>query len=416
MGRYKPLSVLVVDDESFMLKILEHMLRQLGFSAVTTIDNGEDALRQLDGVDAPQLVLLDINMPRTDGVQLIRSLVTSGYAGSLILVSGEAERVLETVVKLAKTRGLNVLGHLQKPVSPQALDALLATWEPPALRETIRRPATVYAGDRLRSAIADGELINYYQPKVNVQSGDFIGVETLVRWRHPEDGLVYPDQFIPLAETYGLMHELTMAVLHETLCQVRAWADAGLRVKPAINVSMENLNRLTFPDDLARMAEKEGVLTRDILLEVTESQLIPNLATVLDTLSRLRLKRVHLGIDDFGTGHSSLAQLSDLPFDQLKIDKRFVHGAHSNPTARMIFIASRDLGNQLDMEVVAEGVEDRADWDWLRQVGCDVAQGYFIARPMPAEALPGWISRWAERIVEERLLTPNGGHADESGD
>ena len=126
---------------------------------------------------------------------------------------------------------------------------------------------------------------------------------------------------------------------------------------------------------------------------------------MLDTLSRLHLKRIELAVDDFGTGYSSLAQLSDLPFDQLKIDKRFVHGASANPTAQAIFMASTDMASQLDMETVAEGVEDRTDWDWLRKMGCDVAQGYFIARPMPAAALPGWLSEWQQRLNTEGLLS-----------
>ncbi len=408
MEAYKTLSVLVVDDELFMLKILRHMLDQLGFTAITTVDNGEDALRLLDAGDMAELILLDINMPSIDGVEFIRSLVTLGYRGSLVLVSGENERALATVQKLATARGIDVLGYLQKPVAPNALQALLATMEPPVARSSNRSRTTAYDADTLRAAIANGELINYFQPKVCVQSGDFVGAEVLVRWRHPNDGLVYPDQFIPLAEESGLMQELTMAVLSDTFHQTRVWHDAGLQVKPAINISMDNLNTLNFPDDLARLATEAGVSTHGILLEVTERQLIPNLATVLDTLSRLHLKRVELAIDDFGTGYSSLAQLTDLPFDQLKIDKLFVHGACTDPTAKAIFVASRDMGTQLGMEVVAEGVEDRADWDWLRAVGCDVAQGYFIARPMPAEDLPRWLTEWEQRLQTEHLLdTPS---------
>jgi EAL domain-containing protein (putative c-di-GMP-specific phosphodiesterase class I) len=404
MEVYRTISVLVVDDETFMLKVLRHLLGQLGFTAITTVDNGEDALGLLESGDTPQLIMLDINMPSMDGVEFIRSLVTLGYTGSLVLVSGEDERALETIEKLAKARGINVLGYLQKPVTPKALETLLSTLKPTELQASSGPQSTTYDSHTLRAAIANGELVNYFQPKVCVQTGAFVGAEVLVRWRHPSDGLVFPDQFIPLAEASELMHELTSAVLCDTFRQVRIWQDAGLEVKPAINISMQNLNTLNFPDDLARMGADARVSIHGLLLEVTESQLIPNLTTVLDTLSRLHLKRVELAIDDFGTGYSSLAQLSDLPFDQLKIDQRFVHGAHSNTTAKTIFMASRDMGAQLRMEVVAEGVEDRADWDWLRKVGCDVAQGYFIARPMPAEALPEWISEWQQRLLTERLL------------
>ncbi|CAA0102857.1 Phytochrome-like protein cph2 [Halioglobus japonicus] len=405
VDRYKTLPVLVVDDEPFILNLLSHMLGQLGFEAILTAGSGEDALRILNTGEIPQLILLDINMPSIDGVEFIRSLVTLEYSGSLILVSGEAERALEAVMRLADARGINVLGYLQKPVAPEALEALLANLATRTLPLSHPSKEAAYGTDTLQAAITNGELINYFQPKVNVQTGAFEGAEVLVRWRHPTDGLVYPDQFIPLAEENGLIQALTMNVLLNTFRQVRVWLDSGLTVKTAINISMDDLNSLSFPDDLANMAEKSGVSTHDIVLEVTERQLIPNLVTVLDTLSRLHLKRIELAVDDFGTGYSSLAQLSDLPFDQLKIDKRFVHGASGNPTAQAIFVASSEMANQLDMEVVAEGVEDRADWDWLQKMGCDVAQGYFIARPMPAEALPEWLEKWQQRVQDECLLS-----------
>lgn len=397
MEAYQSLGVLVVDDEPFMLKILGRLLDDMGISNVTTVESGENALSILEGDSELQLILLDINMPTIDGVEFIRSLVTLGYTGSLILVSGETERALEAVEKLAKARGIAVLGYLQKPVVREALTTLIKGMEPPETQASSREQASTYDSETLRNAISNGELVCHYQPKVDVRNGDFLGAEVLVRWNHPGDGLVYPDQFIPLAEDSGLMHELTTAVLCATFKQMRLWQDAGLQVKPAINISMDNLNTLTFPDDLATLAADFGVSTQGITLEVTESQIIPNLATVLDTLSRLHLKRINLAIDDFGTGYSSLAQLSDLPFDQLKIDKRFVHDASADPTASAIFIASRNMGVELGMEVVAEGVESRADWDWLQKSGCDVAQGYFIARPMPAEALPAWLAEWRQR-------------------
>jgi EAL domain-containing protein (putative c-di-GMP-specific phosphodiesterase class I)/DNA-binding NarL/FixJ family response regulator len=402
---YKALTVLVVDDEPFILNVLKHMLGQLGFESITTASSGGDALQILNAGESPQLILLDINMPSIDGVEFIRSLVTLEYRGSLVLVSGESERALSAVMRLANARGINVLGYLKKPVAPDALSELLTTFSTRKLPSLSPPKTSTYEPDILQAAIASGELVNYFQPKVNVQTGGFEGVEVLVRWLHPRDGLVYPDDFIPMAEDNGLIQALTMNVLHNTFRQIRIWQDSGLNVKAAINISMDDLNSLSFPDDLAKMAEESGISSHDIQLEVTERQLIPNLATVLDTLSRLHLKRIELAVDDFGTGYSSLAQLSDLPFDQLKIDKRFVHGASGNPTAQAIFIASTDMANQLAMETVAEGVEDRTDWDWLRQMGCDVAQGYFIARPMPAADLPEWLSEWQQRLQTEGLLS-----------
>ena len=221
-----------------------------------------------------------------------------------------------------------------------------------------------------------------------------MGVETLVRWRHPQDGMVFPDQFISVAEAHGLIDDLTRVVLTNALAQARLWQDAGLTLIVAVNLSMDNLASPDYTDLVAGLATMAGVLPQTMELEVTESRLMEDLRIPLEILTRLRLKRFRLSIDDFGTGNSSLAQLRDLPFDELKIDQSFVRGAWNNEKLRAMFDSSLGLAKQLGMEAVAEGVEDQADWDFVRKAGGDIAQGYFIARPMPAADLPGWIQSW----------------------
>ena len=177
-------------------------------------------------------------------------------------------------------------------------------------------------------------------------------------------------------------------------------ANAGLEIPVAINVSMDNLAALDFPDVVARLANEAGVGLNTVVLEVTESRLMKDARGPLEILTRLRLKRIGLSIDDFGTGHSSLAQLRDIPFDELKLDRSFVGGAARDPALRAIIESTLVMAHQLDMKVVAEGVEDRCDWDFLRGLGCDVAQGYFIGRPMPATELPAWRAGWETRRCE----------------
>lgn len=162
----------------------------------------------------------------------------------------------------------------------------------------------------------------------------------------------------------------------------------------AVNLSMDNLASLGFVDDIVGLAAKAGVPPQMVELEVTETRFMEDLRIPLEVLSRLRLKRFRLSIDDFGIGNSSLAQLRDLPFDELKIDQSFVHGACSNEKLRAMFDSSLDLAKQLGMEVVAEGVEDQADWDFVHGRNCDISQGYYIAKPMPAADLPEWIQTW----------------------
>jgi EAL domain-containing protein (putative c-di-GMP-specific phosphodiesterase class I) len=212
--------------------------------------------------------------------------------------------------------------------------------------------------------------------------------------------LVFPDQFIALAEEHGLIDDLTRVVLTAALKQSRLWQYMGITLPIAVNVSMDNLLSVEFPDLVARELIEAGVPASLLVLEVTESRLMKDPLVALDILTRLRLKRVGLTIDDFGTGHSSLALLRDLPFEELKLDRGFVHGAWRDTSRTAILQASLRLARQLRMKSVAEGVEDREDWDCLRTAGCDLAQGYFIAKPMSAEALPTWLSAWRARRQE----------------
>lgn len=407
MTRKPAIRILVIDDDPFALKLLGRMLGNLGFSEVATCGGGCAALEWIDSPDHhPGLILLDLNMPEMDGIEFVRYLADRRYAGSLILVSGEDERVLQAAGNLANAHQITLLGSLHKPVTPEGLAALLGKWSPPSHDYLPQTATEVYGAAELRAAIANGDLVNYYQPKVAVATGRVAGVETLVRWRHHHDGMVLPGQFIGVAEEHGLIDDLTRVVLSEALAQARLWQDAGLVLQLAVNVSMKNLASLDFADFVAGNAAAAGVPPQQVVLEVTESQLMRDPRTPLEILTRLRLKRFRLSIDDFGTGHSSLAQLRDIPFDELKIDQGFVHGTWSNGAVRPIFDASLGLAKQLDMEVVAEGVEDRNDWDFLRRTGCDLAQGYFIAKPMPAADLPGWIQGWQTRMRKEFAAIP----------
>jgi EAL domain-containing protein (putative c-di-GMP-specific phosphodiesterase class I)/FixJ family two-component response regulator len=397
--------ILVLDDESFMLKLLNRILSNLGYSSVTLCDSGRAALEKIADVDAaPNVILLDLNMPGMDGIEFVRHLVDRHYLGSLILVSGEDERILQTTVKLVRAHKIPILGYLHKPVKPDALSELLGSWAPSAA-DAAGMTKKVYAADELRGAIEEGQLVNYYQPKVAVATGEVVGVETLARWRHPADGIVFPDQFIGVAEAAGLIDDLTKAVFAGAMAQAKAWQEMQLPLRVAVNVSMDNLASLDFLNFVAEVAAKEGIAPQNVVLEVTETKLMQDTRAPLEILTRLRLKRFRLSIDDFGTGHSSLAQLRDIPFDELKIDQGFVHRAGTDETLRAIYDASLSLARQLNMEVVAEGVQDRGDWDLLRRTGCDLAQGAFVSSPMLPEDVPGWMELWRERVRTELFPT-----------
>ncbi|HUY82225.1 MAG TPA: EAL domain-containing response regulator [Acidobacteriaceae bacterium] len=386
--------ILILDDEPFMHKLLVRMLDNLGYTSVTACENGHAALALIDSTNnSPNLILVDLNMPEMDGLEFVRHLVERRFNGSLILISGEDERMQQAAEKLATAHNVTVLGHLHKPASPGGLATLIGKWKP-TQQNAPRAAKNVYDAEAVRAAIANGELVNYYQPKVDVASGRVVGVETLVRWRHPQDGMVFPDQFIAVAEAHGLIDDLTRVVLSNALAQTRLWLDAGLMLHVAVNLSMDNLASLDCLDMVVGLAAKAGVPAQIMELEVTETRLMEDLRMPLEIMTRLRLKRFRLSLDDFGTGNSSLAQLRDLPFDALKIDMSFVRGAWKNEKLQTMFDSCLGLAKQLGMESIAEGVEAQADWNFVRNRRCDIAQGYFIAKPMPAEDILDWSHSW----------------------
>lgn len=393
------MKILLIDDEPFALKLLQAQLNNLGFTELVSHGSAIEALSILEldtgGFD---LVMCDLQMPDMDGIEFIRHLAVTEYIGGLILISGEDTRILATAEKLANSHNLNVLGVLNKPVLPESLTALLERKLPNNIIKKLHKGVIKkYDVDELQRAIKKGELVNYYQPQVDVSTGKVVGVETLVRWQHPTDGLVYPEQFISVAEEHNLIDDLTKVVLFGAILQSRIWQHHGKQLHVAVNISMDNLSSLQFPDLVAQAANTSGVAPNSLILEVTESRLMSNPLSALEILTRLRLKHIGLSIDDFGTGHSSLAQLRDIPFDELKIDQSFVHGAWRDTSLQAIFEASLGMARHLGIKVVAEGVEDIDDWNYLQKMGCDLAQGYFIAKPMPADELEEWMIGWDRR-------------------
>ena len=244
----------------------------------------------------------------------------------------------------------------------------------------------------LRGALDAGQLTLYYQPKVNLQTGRVSGVEALVRWSHPEHGLMYPDDFVPLAEQAGMIKTVTLWVLREALEQSREWLQWGIDISVAVNLSARNLQDNTFPVEVSNLLrEKHSPLPR-LRFEITETAMMVDPERALDILNTLGEMGIRLSIDDFGTGYSSLSYLKQLPVAELKIDKSFVMGMTVDENDAVIVRSTIDLAHNIGLVVVAEGVEDRDTYDMLSDLGCDVVQGYFVSRPMP----PGELIRWLQ--------------------
>jgi diguanylate cyclase (GGDEF)-like protein len=249
----------------------------------------------------------------------------------------------------------------------------------------------------LRHAMRAGELVLYYQPQVECLSRVVVGAEALLRWRHPQRGLVPPMEFIPLAEQTGLILELTPWVVTEALKQARLWSQQELRLRLSVNVAMRNLHDPGFLDAVGTLLAASDVPPSSLTLEITEGTIMLEAQRALELLKGFRGMGVGVAIDDFGTGYSSLSYLSRLPTDEIKIDKSFVMGL-SEPGNKAIVEAVTALGRAFDLRVVAEGVKDRETWDAMTMLGCSVAQGFHLSPPLPADAFEGWLRSWSSQL------------------
>jgi diguanylate cyclase (GGDEF)-like protein/PAS domain S-box-containing protein len=262
-------------------------------------------------------------------------------------------------------------------------------YDPQKDRYTASRLSLI--GD-LRRAVQNNEFVLHYQPKVHLGTGNVVGVEALVRWQHPQHGFMSPNDFIPMAEHRGLIQPISLWVLGAALQQVRKWKEMGIEISVAVNLSTKNLQDPNLVLTITRLLRKWGVRPTSLVIEITESAVMADPDRAIATLTTLRDMGVRISIDDFGTGYSSLAYLKKMPVHQVKIDKSFVRDIAENREDSAIARSVVDLGHNLGMQVVAEGVESQAGYDLLAGMGCDAAQGFHISKPIPAHELTAWLN------------------------
>lgn len=392
------LSILLVDDDPFVVNIAVKVLNRLGHDNIETASNGKAALEKLiTHNNLYNIIILDLNMPEMDGVEFMGHANSCNFNGGIILLSGEDKRMLETAIALARTHKLNVLGALTKPLNLGVLKNLLNKFDPVTKQVEQYSPQKPITEEELRDGIkgsGKNEPFLVFQPKVSIKTGEIVSVETLARWRHAERGILGPDTFIPLAEKTGLIDELSYEIYRKAIIQSSEWALAGRNLTIAINFSVNSFLKRDFTEFLVETANKYGVEFDQIILEITETQAMTIAVDCLEALIGMRLKRFALSIDDFGTGNSSMAQLKDIPFTELKVDRAFVNGAANNTSALAILETSIHLAKKLGMSIVAEGAETREDWDLVEQLGCDYVQGYYCAKPMGNEDLIKFMDNW----------------------
>ncbi len=383
------LKLYILDDDEQYAMLLAEVASNIGWEVITE-QNPVTFLQ--NNILQGSVLVLDLNMPEMDGIEVIRTLAEKKINLLLILVSGFDARVLHSAQQLAEAHHFKVLASLTKPMSIQEFAQTLTNIKPQS-EITSKSPLTEnpVSFTELDQAIHQHHLLLCYQPQINMKTGDLHGVEALVRWQHPEHGMIYPDQFIGLAEKSGLIEPLTEEVIRLAVEQSRQWQEKGINIAISINVSTKNITSLSLPEQLKELTDKHAIDPEKITLEITESAVMGDLTSSLDVLNRLRMKGFALSIDDFGTGYSSLSHLYKMPFTEIKIDQSFIMNMLEDSEAMIIVKICIMLGQMLGMKLVAEGVETQQVWDELQTLGCDIAQGYLMAKPMSADALIQWI-------------------------
>jgi EAL domain-containing protein (putative c-di-GMP-specific phosphodiesterase class I)/CheY-like chemotaxis protein len=384
------LRFLVVEDQSFQRWVLGNLLQRLGARFVFSAPDGQAALDFVRTADEPfDIVVSDLDMPGMDGMEFIRHLVSESPAVSLIIVSGMGRPLVSTVETMARAYGTNVLGAIEKPATAKKMESMirLHTARPGA----VARPAArIFGIDEILEGIRNIEFEPFFQPKVELETRAIRGAEALARWRHPQLGLISPKGFIAPLEAGGKMDGLTMAMVEGAARNCRRWIDASIDASVSVNLSLGSLADVTLANRVTDVVEAQGLEPRRVTFEITESAAVSDVGKTLENLSRLRMKGFGLSIDDYGTGYSSMERLARVPFTELKIDRSFVGRALTEPASRAVLESSLEMARKLGIGAVAEGVESESEWNLLKEMGCSLAQGYFVARPMGAAEFLAW--------------------------
>ncbi|WP_083370286.1 EAL domain-containing response regulator [Chromobacterium sphagni] len=387
-------SAMVVEDSASHRMLAVGLLQELGFSMVHQAENGLDAIAQLNALDLVDLVVTDLNMPGMDGVKLLESIAASfkGKVRFVAVMSGVPRDVLDTVQGVVDASELELLAVFPKPLTLADVKRVLDDCDPDWHMAGAVISNLNLSREEVALALGLGQLVPYFQPKVSIGDGSLRGMEALVRWEHPQFGVLQPPMFVHHLE----QGELALRFFYQFLRQICSELNRFLALQPdlhaSINLPVPLLNDPNLVDEMTSIVQSCGLSCHCIVVEVTETSLMSNLAASLGTLARLRLNGFGLAMDDYGTGYSSMKQLSRSPFTELKIDREFVHDASSSPKKLAILTAAIAMCQRLHLLSVAEGVENEEDWKQLFALGCDVAQGYYHSRPLSAEAFLQWMA------------------------
>jgi len=401
MKKDNPVSIadlhfLIAEDDEFQRHWLAVMLAKLGAQHVVEAENGRIALQILQERKHPiDISFVDLNMPDMDGIELVRHLANDEHTTSIVLTSALGSALLLSVETMSKAYGLNLLGTFEKPATPEVLTELIEKYVPPQARADVKKALPVFTLQDIHGGGGGGQFGPVFRPQGERGTGKVRLVEVCVRWRHPHYGLVPPAAFFPVLDATGHMDELNWAMIERAVAACRRWHDNGLMLSVSINLSVTSLAEPGLADKILKHIHQHRIDCQYIMFEISEMMAMTDVPICLENLARLRRKGFGLSIGEYGTAHSNVQKLMRIPFMDLKLDRSFVAGAAKDEHTRIALQSALELTKKLRRNSVAVGVETREDWDLLRNLGCNYAQGYYIAKPMERDAVPAWIEEWS---------------------
>ena len=390
------LHFLVAEGELVQRAALLEQLAGLGAARVTDVADGHTALRSfLAGiVPAVDIGIIDLALPGMDGLELIRRLAEARCQAGIIVVGAQSSAVLFSVETMAQAYGVDILGTIAKPVGAAALAALIANYRAPAEAAAARVVEPVFTFAQVGQGLQARQFEPYFQPKIELATGQVKGLEMFARWVHPEHGPLGPAAFIDALEQHGRVDFLDWSMIDKSVAACRLLHDQGIPISIAINVAPQTLGQSAFMAQMDACLARHRILADYITFEIPESAVLTSEPHFLERLLRLRIQGFGLAIDDYGTSRSNLQLLARIPFTELKIDRSFVDGASKRRALGTVLSSCLGLARSLERRSVAVGVETREDWDFLQGLGCTYAQGYYIAKPMPVQDFPAWLADW----------------------
>ena len=405
----RSLRYLVVDDDADQRFLVARTLNRMGMADVVEASSGRTALEVLSNTECPvDVVISDLQMPDMDGMELIRRIGERALPVSVILASALDDGLLASAATMTQAYGVRIIGTIGKPITRDKLFAVLRQHVPQhGVVESSLDKAFPLEPNQVLAGIAAGQFEPFFQPKVDLVTGRVVGAEALARWRHPAYGLLGPESFLPPLAAAGYLDELSWIMLALGALEAGRWRNAGLNLSVSVNVSATSLADPSYADAVTQIVVGQGLEPNKMILELTESEAIRNVAVALENLTRLRMKGFGLAIDDYGVGYSSMQELSRMPFTEVKIDRSFVVAAAASEKHRLMIAHTVEVAQLLGLKTVAEGVETRPEMELLARLGCDMIQGFLVAEPMDGHELLRWMeARRADRNAASPSVRP----------